>query len=279
MRAVLDAAARHFKEPDWKLESRVLANAEEGYQLALGATQKRLYAVFVAGGDGTINEIARALAGTKTSLGIIPVGTGNGFARDLMIPLNADKACERLLRSVVTKVDIGSLNDERVFVSICGAGFDAWAARRANAMRWINQISGFLRYLVSGLVTVLEFRPPHLRIVVDKETYEGPCLLVTVANGEQFGFGATIAPGANLFDGKLDVVILPPVNPISLIRNALRLFSKKPMIGATRMSGKKIHIEGSNGREAPLHVDGESVGMSPARIEVRAKGLQVLLLP
>lgn len=255
----------------------VLSGPEEAYVLALQAARKNRYAVIVAGGDGTINEVARALAGRKTALGIIAVGTGNGFARDLGIPLNPEKACIVIAAGKISRVDLGSLNDERVFVSICGAGFDAWAARRANQLRWINRFSGFLRYLVSGMLTSIEFKAPKIRVTVDSKSYEGPCLLVTVANGEQYGFGATIAPGASLNDGKLDVIILPPLNVISLLRNVLRLYTKKPLIGAHRLIGKKIHIEGLEGAEIPLHVDGEAVGLGPANVRIRPRALNVII--
>jgi diacylglycerol kinase (ATP) len=274
---VIQAASRHFKEPQWRLLVKVLTSPEEAYVLTRDAVRRGYYAVVVAGGDGTINEVARALSGKKTALGIIPVGTGNGFARDLGIPLDPEKACANLLKSTIHKIDLGSLNEERVFVSICGAGFDAWAARRANEMRWINRVSGFMRYLVSGITTTFEFKPQQLRVRVDAESYEGPCLLVTVANGEQYGFGATIAPGAILTDGKLDVVILPPVNPVTLVRNVIRLYTKKPFLGGRRMIGKKISIQSMNGAEPPLHVDGETTGLGPAKIHVLPRALSVLL--
>jgi len=275
--AVISAATHQFREPEWKLLVHVLSGPEEAYVLTQDAVRKKRFAVIVAGGDGTINEVARALSRKKTALGIIAVGTGNGFARDLGIPLNPVKACAVIAATKMAQVDLGSLNDERVFVSICGAGFDAWAARRANQLRWINKFSGFMRYLVSGVLASLEFKAPVVKVSVDGKTHEGPCLLVTVANGEQYGFGATIAPGASLSDGKLDILLLPPLNVISLLRNAIHLYSKKPLLGATRLIGKKIRIESVDKTDLPLHIDGETVGLGPANIRILPRALKVII--
>lgn len=263
--------------PKRKLLVKILTGPKQAYILARESVRKGCYAVLVAGGDGTINQVARALAGSKTVLGIIPAGTGNGFARGLGIPLNFEKACLIAGAGKISKIDLGTLGRERVFVSICGAGFDAWAARRANQMRWINRFSGFLRYLVSGILAGLEFKPQTLRVTVDSRIFEGPCLLVTVANGKQYGFGATIAPDASLNDGKLDIVLMPPANIMTMLRNSIRLYTKKPLISVTHLQGKKIKIQGIGGNEAPLHIDGESAGMSPVQISVKPGALSVLI--
>jgi diacylglycerol kinase (ATP) len=273
---IIASASRHFKEPQWKLLVKILTGPEEAYVLAKDAARKSYGAVLVAGGDGTINEVARALVGKKTPLGVIPAGTGNGFARGLKIPLNIDKACAILSLGKLGKVDVGTLNGEKVFVSICGTGYDAWAARRANSLRWINRLSGFMRYLVSGVLTAFEFKPARLRVTVGKETLEGHFLLVCVANGEQFGFGATIAPGALLHDGILDVVLVPPMSIWHLAVNGTRMMQGKALHKARRFSGTKIQIEALDGGEVPMHVDGEFAGSAPADILLRHKSLNVL---
>jgi diacylglycerol kinase (ATP) len=275
--SIIASASRHFKEPQWKLLVKILTGPEEAYILAREAARKKYHAVLVAGGDGTINEVARALIGKKTALGVVPAGTGNGFARGLKIPLNIEKACAALAQGPIGKVDVGTLNGEKVFVSICGTGYDAWAARKANSLRWINRFSGFLRYLVSGVMTAFEFKPARLRITVGKETVEGLYLLACVANGEQFGFGATIAPGALLHDGLLDIVLVPPMSLWHLALNGTRMMRAKPLYRTHRLSGSKITITSLDGSETPMHVDGEFAGHCPAVIVLRPKSLNVLL--
>lgn len=274
---IIASASRHFNEPGWRLLVKVLTGPEEAYVLAAKAARSGKTAVLVAGGDGTINEVARALAGRKTALGVIPAGTGNGFARGLNIPLNIGKACAALSRGRIARVDVGTLNGEKIFVSICGTGYDAWAARKANSLRWVNRLSGFLRYAVSGFMTAFLFTPPELRVSVGKQRFEGPCLLACVANGEQFGFGAYIAPGARLDDGILDVVLLPSMSLLDIARNGIRMFRKKPLLHARRFSGKKVIIESLDGKPAPMHVDGEYAGNGPAVIGIRRNALNVLV--
>ena len=257
--------------------TRVLSTAEEAYLLSRDWAKKKHRVVLVAGGDGTINEVARALVGSSTALGVIPAGTGNGFARGLKISLDLEAACAALTKGKTARVDVGILKGGKVFVSICGTGYDAWAARRANSLRWINRLSGFMRYAVSGFLTAFEFKPAQLRVVVDQETVEGPFLLVCVANGEQFGFGATIAPGALLHDGKLDVVLVPPMGLWSLARNGLRMFQSKPLLKSRRLSGSRISISALDGKDTPMHVDGEFAGSCPAQIKLRKRSLRVLV--
>src|SRR5688572_27862710 len=94
---VLESAGRHFQGPDWRLLAQVLRGPEEAYVLARASAEAGRWAVLVAGGDGTINEVARGLLGSKTRLGVLPAGTGNGFARALGLPMGMEEACKALL--------------------------------------------------------------------------------------------------------------------------------------------------------------------------------------
>lgn len=274
---VISAATLHFPAPAWKLHIKVLASPEEAYVLSRQARRRRYFAVLVSGGDGTLNEVGRALAGGQTALGIVPGGTGNGFARSMGIPLSPDKACAMLARAKPRRTDIGFLDEDRAFLNVCGFGYDAFAAGQANRLRWIGRISGLLRYISAGLIALFKFKPQRFEIKADGFRHEGPALLLCVANAEQYGFGAVIVPGALPFDGRLDGVIVPPLPVPLFLAACVQTLRGKRIKGAHYFSGKKIEIRLSAPGEAPLHLDGESAGFAPATIKVKRGALRVLL--
>ena len=111
---------------------------------------------------------------------------------------------------------------------------------------------------------------------MDGLAIEGPCLLAVVSNGDQYGFGVTVAPGALLDDGWLDVVLVPPMNLFKLALNGIRAWQGKPLLGARRLKGKNISIESLEARELPVHLDGESAGNTPLKLRIRPKALRIL---
>jgi diacylglycerol kinase (ATP) len=276
-RRIVAAAEKYFRAPAWRLAVTVLSGPGEAARLAAQAAQRAFYAVLVAGGDGTVNEVATALAGKKCALGVIPGGTGNGFARALKLPLRPEEACEALSRGRLRQIDLGGAGKGRAFVSTCGVGFDAWAAGRANELRWVNRVSGFLRYLSASLLSAFEFRPLNLKVTVDGLAIEGRCLLAVVSNGDQYGFGVSVAPGALLDDGWLDVVLVPPMNLAKLAFNGFRAWQGRALFGVRRLKGKSIVIESLEARELPVHLDGESAGTTPLKLRIRPKALKILL--
>ena len=274
---MIEAATQYFCKPRWRLFIHVLAGPEEAYVLAAQAAARNYYAVLVAGGDGTINEVAGALALKKTLLGVIPSGTGNGFARALGIPLNFKKACRALANGTEIKCDVGFLDNKRVFVNICGVGMDAWIAHRANDLRWIGRYSGFLRYFLAGLHGVLSFRASELKVRVGKETFQETYLLAVIANSEQYGFGTVIAPGASVNDGDFDIVLISPLSLAQVFKNFFRLYQHKPLLGSTRLKGQEVEISSVQGHKVPLHLDGESAGHAPMKLKLKRKALNVLV--
>jgi YegS/Rv2252/BmrU family lipid kinase len=270
------AARRFFCPPKWRLLTHTLSGPKEASALALQAARKKYFAVLVAGGDGTVNEVAGALAFTKTRLGIIPSGTGNGFARALGIPLDYDKACQALERGRSFKCDLGLLSNGRFFANVCGVGIDAWIAERANRLRWMNRYSGFLRYFMAGLHSLSGFKAGQLQVRLGSRIHKAPLLLAVIANSEQYGFGTVIAPGAGLDDGLFDVVLLSPLTFLQFLKNFLRLYQRKPLLGSLRFHAKEIEIS-SNSGAIPVHLDGEPAGWTPVKVSLKRRALEVLI--
>jgi diacylglycerol kinase (ATP) len=208
------------------------------------------------GGDGTVNEVARALAGTGTALGIVPSGSGNGLARELGLPWDPVRALGVALGRRERVIDVGDV-DGRLFVSVTGIGLDAQVAARFNARSGGRR--GLGPYVWMGAHELLRYRAREYTIRVGAETWREEALVVICANARQYGGGAVVAPAARLDDGQLDLVVVAPRPPLQALRDSLHLFrgtfDRAPGVRTARAPTVEIA-----GREPLLfHVDGEAV--------------------
>jgi YegS/Rv2252/BmrU family lipid kinase len=175
--------------------------------------------VVAVGGDGTVNEVARGLIGSQIPLGIIPMGSGNGLARDLGISMNIKKSASLLVEGKIKQIDVCRLNSQR-FLCTSGIGFDAQVAdKMAKA-----STRGFLRYIQLTIRESVAFKPFKIKMKVNDILIEKPVFLVTFANARQFGNNAFIAPKADITDGLMDVVVVKPIPKIWLPVFGIGLF-------------------------------------------------------
>jgi YegS/Rv2252/BmrU family lipid kinase len=176
---------------------------QHGTELARAAAEKGAWAVVAVGGDGSVADIAAALAGSNTALGIIPKGSGNGLARTLKIPLELDQALQVINQGKIQQIDLGYVND-KMFISNAGVGFDALISKKfaKSERRGLSVYS----WLVTKYLWL--YREWNWTIYIDGRKIETPAFLVNVANGQQFGYNFKIAPNASVTDGRLDVTII-----------------------------------------------------------------------
>lgn len=230
-------------------------------------------AVVAVGGDGTVNEVARGLKGTKTALGIIPMGSGNGFARHLNIPIRVNKAIEMLNHSEPISVDYGLANG-RLFVSTCGTGFDAVIADHFAG----SNKRGFMTYFQNILKDVFSYEPQTYHLVGDGIDVTHKAFLITFANANQWGYEALIAPKASVQDGKMDIMLMSGHAILGSASLALRLFagSIDDSHFMDTIRAKEITLEREN--NAPFHIDGDPVEMEKdIHIRMVPDGLRVLV--
>ncbi len=193
----------YFTEDEFIILIEFTQYAGHATLLAKQAAQLGYDAVVACGGDGTINEIGSALVGTNTALAILPMGSGNGLARHLKIPLKITKALEVIRNFNLPKIDTGTIND-KAFIGIAGLGFDAHIGKKfANHGK-----RGFFTYLKLVLKEYLTYkeRTIILKRKGHKETISA--MMITVANSSQFGNNAVIAPDASIDDGRLRLCIV-----------------------------------------------------------------------
>lgn len=223
-------------------------------ELARKASEDNYELVIAAGGDGTINEVAKGLVHTKTSMGFIPIGSGNGLAHHLKIPTNPVAALEAINSFNNKKIDTVRINNE-MFVSIAGIGFDARVARKFSK----SKRRGFLAYF--GIVSreYPWYKPKKYQLLIDGKPLFKKALLISFANSNQFGYNTQIAPDAKIDDGLVDVCIAHKVPLIELPIIAHLLYWNQ--IGKSKyveiIKARKIEV--LQNRNRYINLDGEAV--------------------
>ena len=242
-------------------------------QLAQQFALEGYYAVIAVGGDGTINEVGKGLCGTNTALGIIPNGSGNGFARHLEISTRMNRAVEMLNNSEVISVDYCTVNDIPFF-STFGVGFDALVAQDFS-----NTSRGLKGYIESILKDIFQYKPEQYHLQGEGIDLTTSAFLINFANASQWGYDACIAPKASLQDGWMDVAIVSEFPLIKAPELAWQLFTKS--IDENHymhtIRAKEIMLEREN-ESSPVHIDGTPTQMAKdLHIKIVEDGLKVLV--
>ncbi|MCZ6633764.1 MAG: diacylglycerol kinase family lipid kinase [bacterium] len=230
--------------------------AGHGESLAREAARAGVDLVVAVGGDGTLNEVGRGLLGTECALGVVPLGSGNALARAMGIPMGPEAACRVFLHPRVQTIDAGRMG-ESVFLANAGVGLDAEVVWRYNNRSGGRR--GLWPYVVLTLSTLQTYRPEPIRVVLAEGTsFSCSPLLLAVANTDQYGNGATIAPGAVPDDGRLDLCVMDSPGVGRLVFHGWRLFTgtidRMPGVRLFRTQGLRIERE-TSGR---FQVDGEA---------------------
>ena len=241
-------------------------------QLAQQFALQDYYAVVAVGGDGTINEVASGLIGSQTALGIVPNGSGNGFARHLDISTRMNRAIEMLNSSEPIFIDYGMVNDIPFF-STCGVGFDAVVAEKFS-----DTERGLKGYMQTILKDLFQYKPETYHIEGNGIDITTTAFLVNFANASQWGYEAYIAPKASIQDGWLDVAIVSEFPMVIAAGLALSLFTKTidEMLHMNTIRAKELILTRES--EGIMQVDGTPI-MMPAKLHVKIveDGLKVLV--
>ena len=243
------------------------------FELASKAVKEKADYVIAVGGDGTVNEVARALINSSSILGIVPMGSGNGLARDLAIPMDSRKALEVILGRKIRTIDYCKANN-RIFFCTCGVGFDASVSERFAKRKH----RGTLSYMRSVLAEYLQFKPDTYDIVFENEVLSRKAFLVTCANASQYGNNVYIAPQADMNDGMMDVAILSPFSPLDIGHLVLQMFTKQMTKNRKIQYYRSKKLSLKRAKPGIVHIDGEPVYMdSVISLEVFHDGLNVIV--
>jgi diacylglycerol kinase (ATP) len=214
--------------------------------------------VVICGGDGTVNQVVKALAGTDVQFGIIPMGSGNGLAFAAGIPKASAKALDIIFTGKAILTD-GFMVNEHFACMLCGLGFDAQVAHQ-----FADQPKRGLGTYAS--LTTRHFfsaKPYPFRVNANKLEFTTEAFFLSIANSNQFGNNFTIAPQAILSDGLLDVVIVKKIaKPLLLLSVMRQVLAGRIRRIENSMNSPVIYFQTeelyvSNPAEAPIHIDGE----------------------
>ena len=234
-------------------------------ELARAALRRGTRLVISWGGDGTLNEVASALAFQDVPIGLVPAGSGNGFARELGVNVLPGQAIADAIRAEPRTIDLGQVND-RLFVNVAGFGLDAHVAAQFDKPD--NRRRGFAGYAAITARALASYVPETYKITTTEGCKVSRAVLVTVANSAQFGSGARIAPRALLDDGLLDLVVVEERARWRTVLNVRRLVdgTVEKIPGCSICHIQQATIESD--RPMVFHVDGEPVD-GGTRLEVR----------
>lgn len=222
---------------------------------ATGIVKENLdnYDIFAAiGGDGTVNEVARPLINTDKRLAILPMGSGNGLARHLGIPMTLKRAVQLINKDRYRSIDVVSIN-RQFFFNMAGVGFDAHISHLFG-----NQPKrGFGTYFRLTASSFFRYRGKSYSLCLDGKRYEKLAFLVSFANSKQFGNNAYIAPQADIDDGQIDVCVLRPFPIYAAPGLAFRLFNKTIEKSKYYVSYRAKSAELTYDKALKAHLDGD----------------------
>lgn len=251
-----------YAEYQGQLEKVVQAAAKQGVDI-----------IVVAGGDGSVNGVFKEIKDKNISLGIIPIGSGNGLARHLHIPFNIEKSLDTIINGKTKLIDTATINNNP-FVSIAGIGFDALIAKFFTQ----TKTRGFLAYIKLVIKNYFSYQPKKYRINNAENNFELDAFIISFANSDQFGYNTSIAPQAKIDDGFLDVCILkkPPWYAIPVVGLQL-LFNKiNHSSYYTTFKSKNLTVEADE--NMIINIDGEhKSGTTKLTVNLSPKSLKVII--
>lgn len=266
------------------VQLHVLAEDEDPASLAAAAVESARDVV-VAGGDGTVEPIAAALAGTGATLGILPLGSWNNFATSAGIPPGLGEAMDVIAAGRVTPIDVGLAwhpsegepaaaappDDAERFFEAGGVGVDAeWFGAAQLAERY-----GVVRALKTAW-RALRRRPASMRLITDERSFEADAPAAIVCNGPYMGMGFAVAPDADPADGRLNLVVFAGMSHWAVLRHLLAVARRRRRSErrAVHLVTRRVEIHGVR-RTLPAHVDGRSIGTTPVVFRVDPGALRI----
>jgi lipid kinase YegS len=225
----LRSAVRELRESGHEVSPRLTFESGDALRFASEATAEGVSLIIVAGGDGTINEVANGIhgqlsrtprggsgaAGHLPRLGIIPLGTANDLAHSIGVPMDVPAAVHAAVHGMPVETNFGRVND-RYFLNVSVGGFSAGATGEAAPAT--KRALGTLAYVIEGIRKFAALEPSHARFTAGEVIYEGPFLLFAVGNTRRTGGGNQLTPHAEIADGLLDICIVKEVSRVEFLR-------------------------------------------------------------
>ena len=273
---VFPAIQKHLDSRKYDYEIVYTKFAGHAKELSIKAVEEGFKTVVAVGGDGSVNEIAAGLIGTNVNLGVLPLGSGNGFAMHTGIGRNLIHAIEVLNTGKVVRIDTCTMNGIP-FINLCGLGFDGLVATAFQE----KTKRGFIPYLQLSLNKAISAGFHDLKIKIDdNEPFSESVFLLEIGNGAMFGYNFVIVPTANLTNGRLDILLIKKASKLHLSTLTPRLLlSNLHKSNKLTKTYKAKRIEVKLKPPVPMHYDGEGFTQNSNKVicEIVPKSLNVVL--
>ena len=248
----------HLDKNKFNFDIAYTESAEHAKLLAMEGISLKKDAIVAVGGDGTLNLVASALVNTQTPMGIIPLGSGNGFARALNIPLKTELAIQLLNTGKISKIDSGSANNIP-FINVCGFGFDALVTSKfASAGK-----RGLQTYAKISIQELTNYKIQKYTIQLGGKTQQVSAFIMAICNGPQYGNNAFIAPLAEFNDGLFDLTILKEVTWKNMLGIGADLFLRTLHKSNSTETFQIKDITVIMPEAAYVNIDGEAIWFEP----------------
>jgi diacylglycerol kinase (ATP) len=269
----IEAIQRVWDSPEYDVYFQFSQSAKDGMEKTARAIDRGTDTILVVGGDGMVNSIGSVLVGTDVCLGVIPAGSGNGFARHFNIPMNPEEAAKALLNSKPLRIDVGKANDRLFFVT-CSMAWDGALVETFEKFPF----RGLVPYVLAGAQQLFEYKGQPFKVMIDGEelNFKNP-LIFTVANLSQFGSDFIVAPDAKADNGMLELVAIEkhdmPIVLSQIHRFIEKTFHKHPLVTNHHFREMTVHRRDAS----PIQIDGELMEASRnIDIEVIPHAINVL---
>ncbi|MGC9468739.1 MAG: diacylglycerol/lipid kinase family protein [Anaerolineae bacterium] len=278
----LKRLATYLTKCGWETELVHTAQRGDASRHASEAAAQGVDLVLIAGGDGTINEATNGLCGTGTTLGIVPVGTGNILAHQLRMPVLSAVAPmvreigDALLKSRVQRVDIGTVNDRR-FLCWAGMGLDAEiAAQMEPRPRHIKRLRS-LPYIIMGFAVASEYRGVRSHFLIEDRAFRTRALMTIASNIQLYAAMFQIAPQARMDDGLMDIFVFKGIGFSYALKYAVQSLRSKHLESPDVMHALASKMEVETSPPVAVHLDGEPYGSTPATFGLQPLALRLLV--
>jgi YegS/Rv2252/BmrU family lipid kinase len=278
-----------FEQAGWHVDVWVTERKGHSRELAARAVRQGYSTLIVAGGDGSIGQAVDGLlhaGGRDVAFGIIPMGTGNVFAREMGLPFPkspGDDAPARAARIILhhppVRIDVGQANGHH-FLSWAGVGLDALITEEVESQLEFKRRAPLITYGLTAAKAIWRYRPPQMTVVLDdEETHTGAFPLVIAANIRLYARYFRLSPLAQVNDGLLDVLILTDQAKLKLLFRAAHLVLRPghTTSGIIRRQVRRLSLTATPPQ--PYHLDGDPLGQTPLDIRVIPRALRIHLPP
>jgi diacylglycerol kinase (ATP) len=272
---------RHIAEVEAELrrlgatvDSQASSSPQDLTRIAAESSSAGYDRVAICGGDGTLHFAVREFDLIRGTLALIPMGSGDDFARVSGIPRATREACEVALRGRTIEVDVATANDLR-YLGVAGLGFDSEVARYANES--VRFLRGSAVYLYSILRVLPRFTPHRVRMHVGGRARDEQIMFATVGNSRQYGGGIRIVPEAQIDDGVLDYCIVHQTSRFQLLKTLPRAYTGSHVKSSFVETGRGTEFRFESERPMEVYADGELLTATPVRFALAAQRLRIVV--